>query len=236
MNYYVYYSYEETENGRGYIGSKPSGCECPPEEDPYLGSYRDKTFKPTKKIILAVYDNPQDCIKAEILLHSLFQVDINPHFANLARQTSTGFVYPTRTADHNRKIGDSLRGRKLSPETIAKRQQNRVYATGEDHHMYGGTHTPEAKAIIKEKRALQTNNNGPGNSDPWWVKEDGTRTRSPESPGEGWQQGMKWDKRGGSDGKHRRWVNEKGEQRRSRIHPGEGWQNGTKWKEESDER
>jgi hypothetical protein len=47
--YYTYYSYEEW--GRGYFGSR--GCKCLPEEDVrYFGSFKDKSFKPTQKIIL----------------------------------------------------------------------------------------------------------------------------------------------------------------------------------------
>jgi len=46
--FYVYYSYEPW--GRGYIGKRE--CWCLPEEDTkYFGSFRDKTFKPTEKII-----------------------------------------------------------------------------------------------------------------------------------------------------------------------------------------
>jgi hypothetical protein len=42
--FYVYYSYEEF--GRGYIGKRE--CKCLPQEDiKYIGSYRDKSFKPT---------------------------------------------------------------------------------------------------------------------------------------------------------------------------------------------
>jgi hypothetical protein len=228
MNYYVYYSYEEW--GRGYIGSKPSGCVCAPEDDPYFGSFKDKTFKPTQKIILGVYGTPKECINAEVNLHAFFEVDINPHFANLARQTSTGFISLVKTKEHRENISKGLTGRKLSPESIAKRQAKRVYATGEDHHMVKNGHTEEARAKIKEARAKQENVVG-GCSHPWWVKEDGTRTRARECPGEEWQRGMKWDPRGQRDGKYRRWVNKDGEQKRSPIHPGEGWQNGSVWKE-----
>jgi hypothetical protein len=186
----VYYSYEEW--GRGYIGSKPSGCSCTPENDPYLGSFTDKTFKPTHKIILGVYDNPGDCIAAEVLLHSYFEVDLNPHFANLARQTSTGFVSLVKTEKHKENISRSLSGRKLSPDSIEKRQRNRTYATGDDHHMRRmGGHTPEAKQKIKEKRAQQTNVSG-GCSHQWLVNEYGERTRSLTRPEDGWQPGMVW--------------------------------------------
>ena len=47
--HYTYYSYEEW--GRGYFGSRT--CRCLPKEDvKYFGSFGDKTFKPTQKIIL----------------------------------------------------------------------------------------------------------------------------------------------------------------------------------------
>lgn len=127
--------------------------------------------------------------------------------------------------------GEGTSGKKLTPEHIAKRQKTRgSYPTGEAHHNYGRKQTPEARAKIKEARARQTNVSG-GCAHPWWVNEEGEKTRALECPGEGWQRGMKWDPRGGRDGKNRRWVNKDGEQRRSPIWPGEGWQNGTKWKD-----
>jgi hypothetical protein len=85
--YYVYYSYEPW--GRGYIGKRE--CDCPPERDVYFGSFYDKTFCPTEKIILQQCSSREEALEAEIILHSFFQVDKNPHFANQARQTSVGF-------------------------------------------------------------------------------------------------------------------------------------------------
>ena len=127
--------------------------------------------------------------------------------------------------------GEGTAGKKLTPEQISKRQETRgTYPRGVDHHMTKKGHSPEAKVKIKVARARQTNVRG-GCNHPWWVREDGSRTRSPECPGEGWQRGMAWDPRGQRDGKNRRWVNAKGEKRRSPIWPGEGWQNGTKWKD-----
>jgi hypothetical protein len=81
--FYVYYSYECW--GRGYIGKRE--CWCLPEEDiKYFGSYKDKTFKPTEKIILQTFNSQSEAYNAEIELHEFFQVDINPHFANKAKQ------------------------------------------------------------------------------------------------------------------------------------------------------
>jgi len=187
--YYVYYSYEEW--GRGYIGCKPSGSECLPEDDPYLGSFKDKTFNPTNKIILGVFKTPQECLDAEILLHDFFQVDINPHFANLARQTSTGFIPFVKSEEHRRRISQALKGKKLSQQAIEKRQKSRKYCPGENHPFHGKTHTERAKEKIKKARAKQTNVGG-GCSYPWWVNSNGDRTRSQTCPGEGWKRGMKW--------------------------------------------
>ena len=86
--HYTYYSYEEF--GRGYIGKR--SCHCNPQEDvKYFGSYMDKTFKPTQKIILETYDTVEEAIDDEIKIQRFFKVVENPHFANKAYQTSNGF-------------------------------------------------------------------------------------------------------------------------------------------------
>jgi len=88
-NHYVYYSFEEW--GRGYIGSR--SCDCLPEEDTdYFGSFTDLEFKPPQKIILrSDYETRREANKDEVALHEIFDVAKNPHFANKAKQTSTGF-------------------------------------------------------------------------------------------------------------------------------------------------
>jgi hypothetical protein len=87
--FYVYYSYEEW--GRGYIGKRQSSCH-PNDDVMYMGSFTDKTFFPIHKIILQIFDNEEEALEAEILLHDFFEVDVNPHFANKAKQTSKAFV------------------------------------------------------------------------------------------------------------------------------------------------
>ena len=87
MHHYIYYSYEE--KGRGYIGSR--SCDCKPEKDPYFGSFKDKTFKPTKKIILAECKTKEDRYALEFFYQKLYNVVENPHFANRAFQTTSGF-------------------------------------------------------------------------------------------------------------------------------------------------
>jgi len=85
--HYVYYSYEEY--GRGYIGKRSS--KLPPDQDPYLGSFTDKTFKPTKKIIIATFSSSEEAMRAEIALHRLFKVDKSAHFANKVIHPSPRF-------------------------------------------------------------------------------------------------------------------------------------------------
>jgi hypothetical protein len=125
--HYTYYSYEEW--GRGYFGSRT--CKCLPEKDiKYFGSFKDKTFKPTQKIILKEdYDTREEAYADEIILQQYYKVVENPHFANRAYQTSTGFSRKGMTspnkgkkmADEQRnKLSDSCKGRIVKEETRQK--------------------------------------------------------------------------------------------------------------------
>jgi len=122
--YYTYYSYEEW--GRGYIGSRE--CKCLPEEDvKYFGSYRNKTFKPTQKIILGTYDTREEALTTEIILHEFYDVANNPHFANRAKQTSTKFYYvrPTEEArEIARKVG--IENRKLKRGVCGRSKEKMI--------------------------------------------------------------------------------------------------------------
>lgn len=102
--YYTYYSYEEW--GRGYFGSRK--CYCLPEEDTkYLGSSKDKTFKPKYKIILKDnYATREDAYADEIILQRCYRVVENPHFANRAYQTSTKFcLSKEQLIENGKKVG-----------------------------------------------------------------------------------------------------------------------------------
>jgi len=90
--HYVYYSYEEC--GRGYIGKRTS--KVPPSEDPYLGSFTDKTFKPTRKTVIATFESAEKAYRAELALHRLFKVDREPHFANKVILSSPRFRHITK--------------------------------------------------------------------------------------------------------------------------------------------
>lgn len=123
--FYVYYSYEEY--GRGYIGSRV--CDCSPEEDvKYFGSYRDKTFNPTQKIILETFNSVEEALEAECALHDFYEVDKNAHFANRAKQTSKKFYHRSFGEDNPSKrddVREKIREGKLGEHNPAKRPEVR---------------------------------------------------------------------------------------------------------------
>lgn len=163
--FYVYYSYEEF--GNGYIGKRE--CKCLPEEDiNYFGSFRDKTFKPTQKIILETFDSVEDALEAECVLHDFYEVDKNPHFANKARQTSKKFYYitpsenmigennPAKRPEVRKKLSDSAKNRKASEETkrkMSKSHMGRISPKG----MLGKKLTEEQREQIRERKVARDN-------------------------------------------------------------------------------
>ena len=155
-HHYVYFSYEEW--GRGYIGSR--SCRCLPEEDTqYFGSFRDKTFRPKEKIILQTFETREDALQAEIVLHVFYNVDINPHFANRAKQTSTSFFFSLSgqklTEEWKENIGKAHRGRIFSEEHRKKLKESNLGKpgmVGENHPMYGRSHSEETKEKMRMYR------------------------------------------------------------------------------------
>lgn len=163
--FYVYYSYEEY--GRGYIGKRE--CKCLPEEDiKYFGSYKDKTFKPTQKIILEIFNSVEEALEAECALHDFYEVDKNPHFANRAKQTSRKFYYitpreymvgennPAKRPEVRKKISDFAKTRRASEETKRKMSEShkgRISPKG----MLGKKHSEENKQKMRES-AINRNN------------------------------------------------------------------------------
>lgn len=122
ITHYIYYSYEV--GGRGYIGSRT--CHCDPSLDVYFGSYSDKTFRPTKKIILAVCQSKEERYALEYFYQKMHNVVENPHFANRAFQTQKGFsrLGLANSPESRRKMSESrrnrpsgMKGKKHSEET-----------------------------------------------------------------------------------------------------------------------
>ena len=189
--HYVYYSYEPW--GRGYIGKRSSSV--PPEQDRYMGSFNDKTFKPTEKIILATFENSCDAIEVEIQLHNFYSIDTNPHFANRAKQTSKKFIFydmvgeknPFYGKEHSQETKELLKqrttqtwknqphpwiGKKHSEETKVKFRENNM---GEKNPNYGKKQSAETKEKLRlAKLGRKLWNNGE------------QQKFSKECPGEGW--------------------------------------------------
>lgn len=128
MPAYVYYSYEEW--GRGYIGSR---ARIPIGDETYFGSFKDKTFKPTSKIVLAEFDSAGEALAAEIELHNFFQVDFNLHFANRAKQTSTGWIYRKGGPKWDEERKKRARGRKRSEQTKQKMRESWTDSLRQEH-------------------------------------------------------------------------------------------------------
>ena len=195
---YVYYSYEPW--GRGYIGVKFNSN---PEDDNYYGTFYDKSFKPTEKIVLGIFNTRGEALAAEVALHEFFTVDSNPHFANQSRQLTTKFTYDAT-------------GRKHSEETKAKMSASNKRAllgkTGKDHSRWGKKHTENTKEKIRKKatgrkhseaakakmrkprpgRDLQVGEKAPTYGLLWWVDSGNQAVLSSICPGDGWIRGRKW--------------------------------------------
>lgn len=170
--HYTYYSYEEY--GRGYFGSR--SCNCLPEEDiKYFGSFKDKSFKPTKKIILkSDYKTREDAINDEIILHNFYKVDKNLHFANKSKQTSKKFITTdmigeknhfygkTHSEETKKKIGLIHKGKKISEKSkLAVSKRHKGVPLTEEHKqkikisLTGKKRTQEQrKRISKSKKGI----------------------------------------------------------------------------------
>ena len=175
--FYVYYSYEEY--GRGYIGKRE--CQCFPEEDvKYFGTFRDKNFKPTQKIILETFNTVEEALEAECVLHDFYAVDKNPHFANKAKQTSKKFYYitpiknmigennPAKRPEVRKKISECAKNRKVSEETrkkMSEAHKGRVSPKG----MLGKKLTEEQKQKIRDMKVARDNKT-------WMIKDPEGKT------------------------------------------------------------
>ena len=199
--YYTYYSYEEW--GRGYIGSR--GCKCLPEEDTnYLGSSKDKTFKPTHKIILkSDYVTREEAYVDEIILQGYYKVVENPHFVNRAYQTSTKFSYRPSHGENAPMFGKSH-----SEETKRKMSEIRKGVKHTKNHrkniskaLMGKSRPEEVKQKISNTRKMRNIGIGKKHSEKTKIKmsEIGKgmvfwnngkiNKKSKECPGNDWKRG-----------------------------------------------
>ena len=220
-NHYVYRSYEPL--GREYIGSR--SCDCPVEEDPYMGSYSDPTFFPTQKEILAVCHSKEEKLITEMFFHEMYDVARNPRFANKAKQTSTGF---------------SREGVPHREETLREMRETR---SGENHPLFGKPRSEETKRKISEacsnpseetRKKLSEAMTGKNSGKP---RSEETRRKISEAlsnPSEGTLRKMSEAKKGEKHPQFGKkwWVNEFGDSVCQKDCPGSEWQQRRKWKPE----
>jgi hypothetical protein len=171
-NYYVYYSYELW--GRGYIGKRE--CMCLPEEDvKYFGSFTDKTFKPTEKIILETFNTREEVYESEIKLHNFYDVKNNPHFANRTNQFATKykhrhkievpeykekFIYTVKTSYSVTEIIIKL-GKKISSGSIRDKINKLIKELNIDtSHFIRKNGVYSRKRTEKEKERIRNLNKG----------------------------------------------------------------------------
>ena len=176
-HHYVYHSYEEW--GREYIGCR--SCDCLPEEDTkYFGSFCDKTFFPTEKTILFVCETRKEVVEIEIKLHDLFDVAVNPQFANRSKQTSTKFdvagvpwTEEQKEAQSERMSGENnpnygvpkteewkkAHSERMSGKTHTEAQNkaNSERMSGENNPMFGAPRTEEWKKAHSERMSGEKN-------------------------------------------------------------------------------
>ena len=124
-----------------------------PEEDTeYFGSFYDKTFNPTGKIIIFTGETRQEVAEIEIELHDFFDVAVNPQFANQAKATSTKFdtTGVPKTGEHKRKISAANTG-KTRTENWKKAM------SGGNHPQFGVPRTEEWKKAESERKSGENN-------------------------------------------------------------------------------
>jgi hypothetical protein len=151
-NHYTYIL--RGEDGRYYYGAR--SCDCPPLEDVYLGSYRDKTFKPKRKRILSVWDSREAAIEEEIRIHNLKDVAANPRYANRAKQTSTKFDTSGVSLDAEIKVKMSEGSKRAWDNRPDRREERRQFFSewnkSEDHKSrIRGELNPMHRLDVKER-------------------------------------------------------------------------------------
>jgi hypothetical protein len=135
MYHFIYDSFEETPEGRDYIGAHSTDN----LNDGYMGSYSDSTFKPTARIIISFHPDRDSLLRAEENLQRSLGVVENPQYANRSYQTSAGF----------NTLGSKFPGKgKGTPKPEDWKQSRK----GEGNPNYGRKATSETRSAQREKK------------------------------------------------------------------------------------
>lgn len=148
MYHFLYDSFEETPNGRDYIGAHSTDD----LNDGYLGSYSDSTFRPTAKIIISFCPDRKSLLRAEEKLQRQLKVVEDLQYANRAYQTSEGF----------NTFGGKFPGKNTGSKWSEEAKENR---RGEGNPNFGRgkptgrtpTLTLEGRLAMREKKLGENN-------------------------------------------------------------------------------
>jgi len=124
------YVYEITySDGRKYIGLR--SCDCPIEDDTYLGSgfhIPEELVGTEVKSVLSTHNTREEAGLEEIRLHALYDVRNNDKYLNQCNATSTKFYC---SEEAHKRGAETRRGRtKETHEYIAKQVESRAQYKG----------------------------------------------------------------------------------------------------------
>jgi hypothetical protein len=213
MFHTVYDSWEAKPNGRDYIGKHSSDNPY----DSYLGSFKDKTFQPDNKIVIAYSTTAEGAVWLEQRFQRVFCVVEDPQYVNRSYQTDAKFIYgvsgednPAKREESRIKISQAKTGvprpdlteKNLrdnpakKPEAAAKIAESRRGKPLSDQakqkvseYQLGRPKSEETKRKMKEARKRQK---PPTLGLKRWVNEKGEKKMAVESPGPEWQNGRVW--------------------------------------------
>ncbi|AIX31631.1 hypothetical protein Syn7803US42_3 [Synechococcus phage ACG-2014f] len=173
-----------------------------------MGSYRDETFSPTQKIVLAEYPSREEAALAEATLHKYYNIENNKHFANTCNASWWLRRLPENYVRADKPVSEEVReklrqaalgrkcvwGDKIAAATLGKKKtmtpkalEGRRKAGASKRGMKYKPMSEEGRKNISEAmRGKKTHNTGKK----CW--NNGIRnTYSVECPGEGWVLGGK---------------------------------------------
>jgi hypothetical protein len=177
--FYTYLSYESWAGGRSYIGYRTCPAHLTPETDPYMGSYKDSTFKPNKKIIFKKFYCVEFAIEHEVELHEKYNVDKWEVFANRSKQTSSKFRFSGAGKNNPRfgKIGiykhSQETKKKISEANKGKNNYWFGKKWGNKHPMLGKKHSE----ITKQKWSQNRRGKNTGELNPFFGKTHSKKTK-----------------------------------------------------------
>ena len=127
--YYYVYTLISKNDLRAYIGYRGS-FNKPAEDTKYMSSSKAVTkeyLQNCVKYVLKTFDTAKEALEHEIYLHTLYDVDVNPAFFNLSKQTSTKFSRTGPMPQSQRDaIGKANKVARNTPESKEKQRQLRL--------------------------------------------------------------------------------------------------------------